>query len=160
MATTQERLQQIMEEEHLRQTDIIERAKPLSKQYGSKLTRQDLSQYCHGKVTPSQQKLFLLAAALNVNEAWLMGYDVPRQRTPELQSLTDIHQRPAAARALISGSIFANDFVDDYVMQSMTSEDRKILIALRETDDRTRRMILYMLGINKELTDGESKKAE
>ena len=78
--TTADRLREIMTEQNLKQADIIERAKPFSELYETKLTRPDLSQYCKGSVTPSQDKIFLLAAALNVNEAWLMGYDVPRQR--------------------------------------------------------------------------------
>jgi hypothetical protein len=42
----------------------------------------------------------------------------------------------------------------------MSKDEFDLLMPFRKTDDRTRRMILYMLGINKELTDGESKKAE
>lgn len=81
MENTAERLNQIMAEQNLRQTDIIERAKPICAKFGGKLTRQDISQYVNGKVVPKQDKLFILAAALNVSEPWLMGYDVPRDRT-------------------------------------------------------------------------------
>lgn len=42
----------------------------------------------------------------------------------------------------------------------MTNRERILIDAYHKADDRTRRMILYMLGVNKELTDGESKKAE
>jgi transcriptional regulator with XRE-family HTH domain len=42
----------------------------------------------------------------------------------------------------------------------MSKDEFDLLMQFRKTDDRTRRMILYMLGVNKELTDGESKKAE
>ena len=156
MATTKERLNEIMSELRLSQSDVIERARPFMEKYGAKLTRPDMSQYCNGKVTPTQQKLFLLAAALNVNVAWLMGYDVPRQRTPELQSMTDKQEHPALVRLLKSGSELADVMIDSYVAQSITSEERNIIFALRNADDRTRRMILYMLGVNKELTDGES----
>ncbi|WP_243124926.1 hypothetical protein [Clostridium cuniculi] len=34
-----------------------------------------------GKYTPKQNNIYLIAEALNVNEAWLMGYDVPMERT-------------------------------------------------------------------------------
>jgi transcriptional regulator with XRE-family HTH domain len=121
-----------------------------------------LSQYCHGKVAPSQQKLFLLAAALNVNEAWLMGYDVPRQRTKELQQLTDFEINPYLSTAIRNGkrSWLVDDLIDAHLRISISQDEKEIVLAFREADDRTRRMILYMLGINKELTDGESKKAE
>ena len=40
-----------------------------------------ISQYATGKYQPKQQKLYLLAKALDVSEAWLMGHDVPMERT-------------------------------------------------------------------------------
>ena len=47
-----------------------------------------MSQYVSGKFAPKQTRIYLLAKALNVNEAWLMGYDVPMERaqsgTPQL----------------------------------------------------------------------------
>ncbi|MFR0781307.1 MAG: helix-turn-helix domain-containing protein [Zhenhengia sp.] len=39
-----------------------------------------ISQYLSGKVIPKQDKIYLMAKALNVNEAWLMGYDVEMSR--------------------------------------------------------------------------------
>ena len=80
-----ERLHEIMSESGLRQTDIIERAKPFSTLYGAKISRSDLSQYCSGRVEPAKEKLFLLAAALDVDEAWLLGYDVPRSKHSEAE---------------------------------------------------------------------------
>lgn len=80
MKTTAERLKEIMEERNLRQVDILTLAKPVCEKYGGKLTRQDLSQYVSGKVEPRQDKLFILATALNVSEPWLMGYDVAQKR--------------------------------------------------------------------------------
>lgn len=88
VATTSQRLNQIISERHIRQIDIIESAKPYSEKYGVKLNKNDLSQYVNGKTEPGQEKLTILGLALNVNEAWLMGYDVPMERaqsgTPQL----------------------------------------------------------------------------
>ena len=61
--------------ENLKQVDILRLAEPYCKKYGIKLNKNDLSQYVSGKVEPGQHKLFILALALNVNEAWLMGFD-------------------------------------------------------------------------------------
>ena len=69
-----------MKEENLKQVDIIKKASYFSSKYNAKITKTDLSQYVAGKVEPGQAKLFVLASALNVNEAWLMGYDVPKAR--------------------------------------------------------------------------------
>jgi transcriptional regulator with XRE-family HTH domain len=71
------RLKKIMQERSLRQVDILELTSPLCKKYDVKMNKSDISQYVSGKVEPSQDKLVILGMALNVNEAWLMGYDVP-----------------------------------------------------------------------------------
>lgn len=76
-STTSERLKDIMVRRKLRQVDILELAKPYCERFGVKLGKNDLSQYVSGKVEPGQEKLTILGLALNVNEAWLMGYDVP-----------------------------------------------------------------------------------
>lgn len=78
--TTSNRLKQIMSERNLRQVDILEMCKPYCKKYDIKLGRNDLSQYVTGKVEPGQKKLTVLGMALNVSEAWLMGFDVPMER--------------------------------------------------------------------------------
>lgn len=76
---TAHRLKEIMDEQNLKQIDILNKAKPICKKYGIKLEKNDLSQYISGKVEPKQDKLSVLAETLDVNEAWLMGYDVPKQ---------------------------------------------------------------------------------
>ena len=80
ISNTSIRIREIMDKEHLKQVDILEKAKPFSSKYDTKISKADLSQYVSGKVEPGQAKLFVLANALNVNEAWLMGYDVPKDR--------------------------------------------------------------------------------
>lgn len=84
--TTAERLKQIMKEENLKQVDILERSKKFCKIHGTKLTKTDLSQYVSGKVEPRQDKLCILALSLNVNEAWLMGFEVSKSPFCETDS--------------------------------------------------------------------------
>lgn len=78
--TTAERLKEWMEKTGSRQVDILEKAKPFCKKYGVKLTKSALSQYISGKSEPHQDKLFILGCALNVDEAWLMGFPVAPER--------------------------------------------------------------------------------
>lgn len=85
--TTAERLKQIMKEQKLRQSDIIEICKPFCEKFNVKLGKTHLCQYISGKNVPSQDKLSILSRALNVNEVWLMGYDVPRARNLRQYSL-------------------------------------------------------------------------
>lgn len=77
---TSTRLKQIMSDKNLRQVDILAKTMPYCKKYGVKMNKSDLSQYCSGKTEPNQNKLFVLSLALNVSEAWLMGFDVPMER--------------------------------------------------------------------------------
>jgi len=77
--TTADRLKQLMGERNLRQVDILEKCKPFCEQYKVRLGRNDLSQYVAGKNEPGQEKLTILAKALHVSEAWLMGFEVPLQ---------------------------------------------------------------------------------
>ena len=79
--TTAQRLKQIMDARNLRQVDILHAAEPFCKKHGTKLNKNDLSQYVSGKVEPGQDKLTILGLALGVSEVWLMGYDVPIERS-------------------------------------------------------------------------------
>ena len=88
-SSTSERLKQIMQERNLKQVDILEACQPYCKKYGVKLKKNDLSQYVSGKVTPKQNKLSILGMALNVNEVWLMGYDVPKERNKKMDINND-----------------------------------------------------------------------
>lgn len=78
--TTADRLKQIMKERRIKQIDILEACQPYCEEYGVQLKKNDLSQYVSGKVEPRQDKLSILGMALNVNEVWLMGYNVPAGR--------------------------------------------------------------------------------
>lgn len=98
-STTSERLKFLMETRNLRQADILEMIRPYCESFGINIPRNALSQYITGKVRPRQDKLTILGLALNVSEAWLMGYDVPMERpgkapgsgkTPEREEIATI----------------------------------------------------------------------
>ena len=78
--TTSDRLKQIMKERRLKQVDILNLSLPYCKKYGVKMNKSDISQYVSGRFEPSQEKLVVLGMALNVSEAWLMGFDVSPAR--------------------------------------------------------------------------------
>ena len=88
--TTAERLKEIMEKRNLKQVDVLKLCEPYAKKFGVKFPNSALSQYLSGRNDPKQYKLTVLALALNVNESWLMGYDVPMEReTTTDKDLTD-----------------------------------------------------------------------
>lgn len=72
MATTSERIQEGMNLRNLKQADLVER---------TGISKGALSSYIAGRYTPKQNNIYLIAKALNVNEAWLMGADVPITRS-------------------------------------------------------------------------------
>ena len=83
MATSTERINQIMKERNLRQVDVLNMAKPYQEKYNIKFYKSHLSQYVNGKSKPDNEKIFLLAKVFEVSEAWLLGYDVPRNKITE-----------------------------------------------------------------------------
>lgn len=79
-ASTSDRLNQIMRERNIKQVDILNLCIPICKKLDVKMNKSDISQYVSGKNEPSQKKLVVLGMALGVTEAWLMGFDVKKER--------------------------------------------------------------------------------
>lgn len=77
---TSDRLNQLMAERNWKQVDIINNSKKFQEKLGVQLGKSALSQYVNGVQAPDRKKLSLLALTFDVSEAWLMGYDVPRER--------------------------------------------------------------------------------
>ncbi len=68
MSTTAERLRDALRIRNMKQADLIA---------CTGINKGALSSYLAGRYEPKQKNLHALALALNVNEAWLMGLDVP-----------------------------------------------------------------------------------
>lgn len=108
ISNTSTRLKKIMTDNNMRQVDILKKVEPYCQVYNIKMNKSDISQYVSGKVEPSQDKLVILSMALNVSEAWLMGFDVPVQRystpniTPQIinyyNQLNDFGKKEATKR--------------------------------------------------------------
>lgn len=124
-SNTSARLKKLMSERNIRQVDILSAAKPYCDQYGVKLAKNDLSQYVNGKVEPGQEKLTILGLALDVSEAWLMGYDVsparnasdvppPRVIPPGYSPMPDTEFRPRVGRIACGEPITAEENIEAY----------------------------------------------
>nr|DAS67799.1 MAG TPA: Repressor protein CI [Caudoviricetes sp.] len=98
--TFQNRLKKAMEIRNIKQVDLVEK---------TKLDKTLINKYLAGVSNARQRKLTLLADALNVNEIWLMGYDVPMDREVK----TDILGNPVVSIPLL-GSVKAGY---DYLAQ-------------------------------------------
>lgn len=96
MATTAERLKEAMALRGCKQAELVEK---------TGINKGALSCYISGKYKPKQNNVYLLAKALDVSEAWLMGADVPKER----------QQRHASA-------VFDWQDYDDFVGEQKTEE--------------------------------------
>ena len=121
ITNTSTRLKEIIANRGIGQVDILQAAQPYCAMYGVKLGKSDLSQYVNGKVEPKQEKLTILGLALGVNEAWLMGYDVPPERESITVAAKNIIPMPNMNKVPLVGSIacgapiLAEEHIEDYV---------------------------------------------
>ena len=46
----------------------------------TKISKSSMSEYMSGKYVPRQDKVFIIANALEVDPVWLWGYDVPMEK--------------------------------------------------------------------------------
>lgn len=66
------RLKKAMEYRQMKQIELVE---------VTGIGKSAISQYLSGKIVPKQDKIYLIAKALGVNEGWLMGYNIPMERS-------------------------------------------------------------------------------
>lgn len=78
-ATIAQRLRTALDKSGKKQADLVRE---------TGLDRGSISSYLAGKYEPKQKAVYKLAQALDVSEPWLLGYNVPMERTQE-QKKTD-----------------------------------------------------------------------
>lgn len=60
----------------------------------TKIPKSAMSQYVSGAFEPKQDRVFLIAQALDVDPVWLMGYDVPMEKKEEPTTKEDSPDKP------------------------------------------------------------------
>ena len=86
-STTAIRLKEAMNKIGKKQIDLVNE---------TGLNRSTISRYLSGEYEPKNEAIFKMAKALDVNEMWLWGYDVPMERTAEqkrIQEDAEFHAR-------------------------------------------------------------------
>ena len=73
-AEIKDRLKEALAVRGMRAIDLAER---------SGVPKSAISFYLAGKSKPKADRLYIIAQVLDVNEAWLLGYNVPMARTDE-----------------------------------------------------------------------------
>ena len=81
--TFSNRLKKALEYSNMRQVDLVEK---------TGLDKTLINKYLAGLMKAKQDKLTILADALNVNEIWLMGYEVPMDRNLNSLNITPISE--------------------------------------------------------------------
>ena len=80
-----------------------------------------MSQYIKGSFEPKQDRIYLIAKALDVNEAWLMGFDVPMARY-------DYQKKNDQLVELITLLRKDNEFADMVQMLSELTPEQKVSV--------------------------------
>lgn len=73
-ANLKDRLREALNDAGMKPIDLSER---------TGIPKSMISYYLNGKTKPKADRIYTISVALNVSEAWLLGYSVPKARTPE-----------------------------------------------------------------------------
>lgn len=84
------------------------------------IPKSSISQYLSGYAKPKQDRIYLIAKALGVSEAWLMGYDAPMKGTastipPGFMPLPRTVKKPLVGSIACGEPITAQQNIEDYV---------------------------------------------
>lgn len=96
VARLQDRLKEALSARGMKAIDLSEKLD---------ISRGTISYYLSGKSAPKADRLNQICSTLNVSEAWMLGYDVPMERTTEQKKNDNIVRFVAQMRK-------DNDFFD------------------------------------------------
>ena len=114
-ATCGDRIKQALRIKGMRQSDLCQI---------TKIPKSAISQYVSGAFEPKQDRIYLIAKALNVSEAWLMGFDIPMEResTPSHDnSVSELSERERMWLELYNN---VSDETKELLINMMNSFDR------------------------------------
>lgn len=103
MKAFSQRLKETLEMKGVSQSELVKR---------TGLDKSLISNYVAGKYKAKSTNLYLIARALNVSEAWLLGYDVPMERETPI---------------IPGGNERLNEFVD--LFSQLTTEQQSLVIS-------------------------------
>lgn len=105
-AEIKDRIKEAMEIREIKQTELVEK---------TGIDKGQMSSYLSGKYKPKQRNINLIAQALFVDEAWLMGYDVPMEGCVHGTIDTDDNRKTTAKRiqlALSNSNMIPQELAD------------------------------------------------
>lgn len=81
IASLQDRLREALEHKNMKAIELSE---------ATGIPKGAISYYLSGKSTPKADRLYIISRALDISETWLLGYDVPRERTSAQKKNDDL----------------------------------------------------------------------
>ena len=107
-----ERMKQVMSEKEITQAELAKR---------TGIRASSISDYLNNRYEPKQDKIYLIAEALNVNPGWLSGRENP-PKTEELdissiKNIVTIHKKkiPVIGTIAAGRPIYADEHIETYV---------------------------------------------
>lgn len=109
------RLKKALAMRNMRQADLCEK---------TKIPKSAISHYLSGSFVPKQDRAFIIAQALDVNPAWLMGFDAP-------MDIEDIQKIPPTEPQLSEGEKLVLDLFRQIPEDKQTEALDLLRVALR-----------------------------
>lgn len=122
----------------------IRNIKPIELSEKTGIDKSKISSYMSGRYKAKQDGVYLLAQALSVNEAWLMGLDVPMERTPDYLlkkigaiplSEIDTVKIPVLGTVKAGYDYLAEENIVDYIPFKVNGTDKENYYALNVVGD-------------------------
>lgn len=115
MDTISNRLKQALKMRNMKQADLVAL---------TGIGKSSISTYISGEYEPKQKNFYRLVKALEVNEAWLMGYDVDMEPSenknnklipPGFEPMPKMVKRPLVGNIACGEPIIAEENIEDYI---------------------------------------------
>ncbi len=121
----------------------------LSKSTG--IPKSSISQYLSGYSKPKSDRIYLIANALNISEAWLIGYDVPMDGNEDTPEPSADLPRPVIVEC-------SKDISAKNMNAQLTSDEKDIVCKYRKMDDLDKGRISERMDVMLESEKYEDKK--
>lgn len=98
----------------LKEAMDLQTLKPVELAEKCGISKSTVSHYMSGYTEPKSNRLYIMAKVLNVNEAWLMGFDVPMERNSyEDQNIITFEAKLETAAKLLEDGGYVVSYSDD-----------------------------------------------
>ena len=105
----------------------IRNIKPVELSEKTGIDKSKISSYMSGRYKAKQDGVYLISNALNVSEAWLMGYDVPMEKSAKLDPNIILTKKVPILGKISAGlPLYAEEQLEGYMMVPETIIKKEI----------------------------------